>query len=200
MKFNLAFLILSVSIFCISPKTQAQDPAKWENEIQKFKAQDKIDPPEKDALLFVGSSSIRMWEDVADYFPEHEIINRGFGGSQFSDLIYYADEIIYPYKPSKIFIYEGDNDLFAGEAIDSIMQEAKELRLEIREQLPHTEVIFIAAKPSMSRWEMHEKYEKFNHRLQEYAKETERTEFAEVWTAMLNENGRVRQDIFLKDG
>lgn len=193
------FFLSVIAILFVLPDVHAQGPEIWKDEIQKFKKQDKIDPPKKNAILFTGSSSIRMWKDLADYFPEHEIIKRGFGGSQFSDLIYYADRIIYPYEPSKIFIYEGDNDLAAGESIESVMREAKELRAEIKTKLPNTIVIFIAPKPSVSRWGMHEKYEKFNQQLEEYAKEAKLTEFADVWTAMLGENGRVRQDLFLDD-
>ena len=176
-----------------------QGAAKWEETIQKFEAADASDMPGPGVILFTGSSSIAMWKGLEEAFPEHAVLNRGFGGSEFSDLLYYTDRIVYPYQPSKIFIYEGDNDLAAGESLESIMSEAKRLREEIRRELPNTSVIFIAAKPSLSRWHLKEKYEALNKALKEYAEETEKTEFADVWTAMMGSDGKVREDLFLED-
>lgn len=173
---------------------------RYEQDILKFEAADKTSKLKPGGVLFTGSSSVRMWEGLAEAFPEHRVLNRGFGGSEFSDLLEYSDRLIYPYQPSQIFIYEGDNDLAAGESVDAILEEARELREEIREKLPNTPVVFIAAKPSLSRWNMKAKYEDFNKQLQEYAENTELTEFADVWTPMLNENGLVRDELFLSDG
>ena len=188
------FLVPGIYLFA-----QNNDPGRWEETIVKFEMQDQIHPPAKGAVLFTGSSSIAMWQDIEETFPEYEIINRGFGGSEFSDLIYYADRIIYPYEPSQIFIYEGDNDLAAGESIDSILKEAQELREEIRRKLPNVPVIFISPKPSISRWELKEDYEKLNKALEDFAANSELTGFADVWSAMLDEKGEVRKDVFLED-
>ena len=141
-----------------------------------------------------------MWKYIGNYFPERTIINRGFGGSEFSDLIYYADRIIYPYEPSKIFIYEGDNDLSAGESPEAVLEEAVRLREEIRQELPNAVVVFISAKPSLSTWGRKAKYEKFNSALKEYAAKTESTEYADVWSPMLNAEGKPEPSLFLGDG
>ena len=192
---------LLIVVLC-SAEIKAQDhiPEIWEGTIQDFENEDKANPPKKGSILFTGSSSIAMWQDVQDYFPEHNIINRGFGGSEFSDLLHYADRVIYSYEPSTIFIYEGDNDLAAGETVESILKEAKQLREEIKSRLPGTNVIFISPKPSISRWELKEKYEDLNEGLREYSEATPQTEFADVWTAMLNEDGEVLEHVFLEDG
>ena len=102
-KICLSFLI----IFSIVKFAAAQPFAE---EIAAFKKQDKINMPPKNAILFVGSSSFRMWTDVQDAFPGYTIINRGFGGSALPDLIRYTNDIIVPYKPKQIVIYCGDND------------------------------------------------------------------------------------------
>ena len=200
MKFT--FIPFSLLIIFCSAEIKAQDrtPEIWEGTIQNFENQDKANPPKKGSVLFTGSSSIAMWQDVQNYFPEHIIINRGFGGSEFSDLLHYADRVIYNYEPSKIFIYEGDNDLAAGETVESILKEAKKLREEIKSRLPGTTVIFISPKPSLSRWELKEKYEDLNKGLREYSQTTPQTQFADVWTAMLNDNGEVLEHVFLEDG
>lgn len=180
----------------------AQEPAqRWENEVQAYEKQDIQNPPEEGMILFTGSSSIRMWHDIADYFPEAEVLNRGFGGSQFSDLIYYADRLIYPYKPSKIFIYEGDNDIAAGKSNDEILADAAQLRNMIAKALPGVPVIFISPKPSLTprRKHLRSQYEALNERLRKYAERTPRTEFGDVWTEMLDDDGKVFDHIFLSD-
>lgn len=176
-----------------------QGAAKWEEDIKKFEMADNSEMPAPGVILFTGSSSIAMWNDLEEAFPKYDVLNRGFGGSQFSDLLYYTDRIIYPYQPSKVFIYEGDNDLAAGESIESILMEAQRLREEIKAELPNTPVIFIAPKPSLSRWNLKDKYEELNAALGQYAEETELTEFADVWTAMMGPDGKVREDLFLDD-
>ena len=173
---------------------------KWAKEMLAFEAEDKKSKPAPGVILFTGSSSIAFWDDLKEYFPEHEVLNRGFGGSEFSDLLEHSDQVIYPYEPSKIFIYEGDNDLAVGESVASIMEEARELREEIRKKLPNTPVIFIAPKPSLSRWYLKDKYETLIREMKDYAEGAELTEFADVWSAMLNEQGLVRDELFGKDG
>ncbi|MEQ8881269.1 MAG: hypothetical protein RLQ12_16615, partial [Cyclobacteriaceae bacterium] len=103
---------LIIFVFTISIlQAQEQGPQRFEKTILEYEEADKANFPPKGANLFVGSSSIRIWQDIADYFPDHEVINRGFGGSMYSDLLYYLDRIVLPYEPAKIFIYEGDNDI-----------------------------------------------------------------------------------------
>src|SRR5580704_1502270 len=93
---------------------QTTHPGVFESEIMAFERADKIRPPPHHPILFTGSSSIRKWTSLARDFKGHHVINRGFGGSQMSDLIYYADRIVVPYHPQQIFFFEGSNDLDAG--------------------------------------------------------------------------------------
>ena len=174
-------------------------PERWEPVIRQFEQQDSANPVPPGAILFVGSSSIAKWQDVADYFPDRRVLNRGFGGSEFSDLLHYADRVIYPYQPAKIFIYEGDNDLANGKSPEQILDEAKQLRSKIRKALGNTPVVFISPKPSVARWELKNQYEKLNALLKKYADQEENTEFADVWTPALDEEGRVFSHIFVED-
>lgn len=197
MKKGLCLLTLFL-LFYTSTQLPAQK--QWEETIQQFEKKDEENKPDPGAVLLVGSSSIAMWRDVADYFPKHRILNRGFGGSEFSDLIYYADRVIYPYRPSKIFIYEGDNDLAAGDTPKSVLKGAKKLRKMIAKNLgKDIPVIFIAPKPSVARWNLKAEYEDLNARLGKYASKKANTEFADVWTPALDEDGMVYTDIFLGD-
>lgn len=198
--FNFVLVLAICLSTSLTALAQEQGPERWENSIQKFEKQDQKNPPAPGAVLFVGSSSIAMWQDVGEYFPDHRVLNRGFGGSQFSDLIYYADRVIYPYQPSKIFVYEGDNDVAAGDSPKRILKEAKKLRKMIAKNLgKEIPVIFIAPKPSVARWNLKEKYEATNMLLKKYAAKTPHTEFADVWSAALDENGQVFDHIFIED-
>ena len=183
----------------VTPGTAQPSPERWESTIRQFERQDSLNPVESGAVLFVGSSSIAKWQDVADYFPDQRVINRGFGGSEFSDLLHYADRVIYPYQPAKIFIYEGDNDLANGESPEQILAEAKQLRSKIRKALGDTPVVFISPKPSVARWELKDQYEALNAMLKKYAAREKNTEFADVWTPALDESGRVFSHIFVED-
>lgn len=196
--FIFTFFIFSI-VFISQGMAQEQGPERWEETIQKFEAQDQKNPIEPGAILFVGSSSIAMWKDIDEYFPEQRVLNRGFGGSDFEDLLYYADRVIYPYKPSKIFIYEGDNDIASGDSPKKILKRAKKLRKQIRKALGDTPVVFISPKPSVARWELKDQYEEVNALLREYAEKEKNTAFADVWTPALDENGKVVEHIFLED-
>src|SRR6476661_7897058 len=115
-RFFLQTICSFLLLFYTSNNSAAQQPAFW-NEIQAFKKQDSIKPPPKNPVLFVGSSSFRIWTNLTDDFRNYNVINRGFGGSTFPDLIRYADQIIYPYHPKQVVIYCGDNDLAASDTV-----------------------------------------------------------------------------------
>ncbi|HEY0897410.1 MAG TPA: GDSL-type esterase/lipase family protein [Sphingobacteriaceae bacterium] len=184
----LKYIMFSVLLAGLTATVQAQN--KWESAIRNFEKQDSSARPAPGGILFTGSSSIAKWTDIQSYFPGYRVINRGFGGSEFSDLLYYADRVIMPYKPSKIFIYEGDNDLAAGKKVPEIMQQARDLREKIGKALPGVPVAFISAKPSIARWELREAYESLNAELKKYAEATLLTMYADVWTPMLDRSGK----------
>ncbi|HEY0670386.1 MAG TPA: GDSL-type esterase/lipase family protein [Sphingobacteriaceae bacterium] len=201
-KSNLLFRVFIYLTFLSFPAlvtAQGVDPGKWKKAMLDFDKRDQVEQVRPGANLFVGSSSITNWKDIANYFDNVYIINRGFGGSRFKDLIYFYDRVITPYKPSKIFIYEGDNDIAGGMTPREVMKEARLLREKIAKDFPGTPVVFISVKPSVSRWRLRKEYTKFNKSLKKFANRTPHTAYADVWTPMLAENGIVRNDIFLKD-
>lgn len=97
----LALLLLAFGL-------NAQDPNRFLGEVEKLVSNEYQFSPDKQLVLFTGSSSIRMWNDIQEYFPEYNVVNNGFGGSQFSDLIYFYNKLIIPHQPEILFIYEGD--------------------------------------------------------------------------------------------
>ncbi len=133
---KIVFRIITVFLFFLFAFTSTAQP--FANEIAAFKKQDAVSFPPATAILFVGSSSFRMWKDVQDYFPQHTIINRGFGGSALPDVIRYADDIILPYQPKQIVIYCGENDIASADSITAglVFDRFKILFAMIREKMP----------------------------------------------------------------
>src|SRR5689334_7187193 len=114
-----------------SSLAQAQD---WEPSIRKFEEQDKIAPPKSGCIVFAGSSSIALWDTLVEEMKPLDVINRGFGGSQYSDLIQYANRIVIAYHPRAVVIYEGDNDLApeSSKTPESVAKDARVLVQTIR--------------------------------------------------------------------
>jgi lysophospholipase L1-like esterase len=177
---------------------QTDNPFK--NEVRSIQEKnDSIWDPSKPTIVFTGSSSIRFWEDVQERFPEHQVLNTGFGGSQFSDLEFYLDELILNYEPIKVFIYEGDNDIFAKKRPRKIVQRAEYILGVLQQRNPDMEIVLISAKPSISRWKYRGRYRRLNRKLERLASKTEGIYFLDVWYPMLDKR-KVKQDIFIEDG
>src|SRR3984957_8254275 len=156
------------------------------SDIKEFQKQDKINPPPSNAILFVGSSSFTKWTDVSNYFPGYTILNRGFGGSTLSDVIFYAPEIIFPYHPKQVVIYCGDNDLASTDAVtaDTVFERFKNLFELIRTNLPGENILFVSIKPSPSRIRLKEKMEKANLLIQTYLSLQQHAGFVDVYHKM----------------
>lgn len=178
----------------------AQDPNRFKKEVEELDSAEYNFTPEKKLVVFAGSSSIRMWKDVQSYFPGYNVINNGFGGSHFSDLLYFYNQLILKPAPEILFIYEGDNDLASNKKPGKILKEAKLLIGKIQQDLPETHVVFISPKPSIARVHLKNEYIKFNKKLSKYCKKHENIEFADVWSPMLDKKGNVYKDVFLEDG
>jgi lysophospholipase L1-like esterase len=180
-------------------KAQESNPPFWE-EIQVFKQQDSVQMPPKDAILFVGSSSFRMWDNIQEMFPKHTVINRGFGGSNLLDLKYYLNDIVLPYQPKQIVIYSGENDLATGTVqAPEVLARFQDVFESIRQEMPQVPVVFVSIKPSPSRWQYKPVMEEANRLIRNYLKEQPKTTFVDVYGLMLDKRKKPRSDIFLED-
>ena len=194
---RLAFLL---ALLPCALRICAQDPLRFQAEVAELTANDKS-LNKKGIVLFTGSSSIRMWSSLQSDFPNYNIVNRGFGGSQTSDLLYFFDQLILPYNPEKIFIYEGDNDLSLGKSPDQILSTMDSVITMIRQKVSKTVPIYvISPKPSISRWHLKDKYIEFNTRMSELTSTKKNIYFIDVWSPALDKDGTVIKDIFLEDG
>ncbi|PQO45345.1 hypothetical protein C5Y93_15005 [Blastopirellula marina] len=173
--------------------------ARWKKEMDKFAAADLEKPVKPGSVVFVGSSSIRMW-DLKKTFPKLDAVNRGFGGSRLEDSVYYADKIILPYEPRTVVVYAGDNDIKAKYTPEQILEDFQEFEAKIHDELPETKILYIAVKPSLKRWGMIEEVRATNKLIAEECAKTENCEFIDIDAPMLGEDGKPRKELFKKDG
>ena len=191
-----AFLLLTFALFF----SQEKKPMFWQD-IQNFKKLDQENAPPKDAILLVGSSSFTKWKDVANYFPEKTIINRGFGGSRLTDLNYYANDLLNPYQPKQIIIYCGEND-FADNAelkAEVVVDRFKTFYKKIRAKFPKIEVDYISIKYSPSREKLWPQMKEANKQIAAFMKKEKKSEFIDITKVMQDSNGNVRKDLFVED-
>lgn len=192
-------VFMATLFFGFALYAQAQDPLRFQKEVEQIGQKHGSATLGDDLTVFTGSSSIKMWKDLQAYFPDHQLINTGFGGSQTSDLIYFVNELIINYKPQKVFIYEGDNDIAAGKSVSAIMENTQTLVKTLKKKLPEIEIFLISAKPSISRWELKEQYLELNREFEEYSRTHSNVHFVDIWPTMLNEAGEPKKEIFLED-
>jgi lysophospholipase L1-like esterase len=192
---------MNLSLFAQAPAEKKQPPeARWEKDILAFEAADKTHPPPQDAVLFIGSSSILMWANLAQAFPGHKVLNRGFGGSQLSDSVAFVSRIVTPYRPRLVVLYAGDNDIASGKAPERVLADFKAFASKIHAALPETRIAYIAIKPCPLREKLLAQVKSANHLIQQHATSDKRLLFVDVFTPMLNQEGRPRADLCLKDG
>lgn len=196
--------ILTFAFFLGIHSSQAQTttPIPFQDEIEVFLKKDSIAMPAANSILFVGSSSFNYWKDISNYFPGYPIINRGFGGSSLTDVIYFNKETILKYKPKQIYIYCGENDIAASDTITPqiVFERFKTLYTIIRTNLGNKiPVMYVSIKPSVARWTMEEKFVASNTLIHNFINKQKHTQFLDVHSAMLDTNGEVFKDIFIGD-
>ena len=192
--------IITFCSFLLSIISFAQEENVFTNEVKDITIKyDSIWDSRKETIVFTGSSSVRLWRKLEKEFPDHQIINSGFGGSQSSDLLLFMDELILSYNPKKVFIYEGDNDLWADKSPADVLDTTAEIIRRIKSKNPATEVILIASKPSISRWKIRGKYKRLNRKMERFTKNDPQLYYVDVWKPMLNKR-KLKTDIFIEDG
>jgi lysophospholipase L1-like esterase len=148
--------------------------------------------PAKGGVLFVGASSIRMWKSLDTDFPNHNVINRGFGGSQIADSTHFAERIIFPYEPKLIFLRAGGNDIHAGKSVEAVFEDYKAFVAKVKGKLPNSEIVFISMSPAPARWDERDKNKQLNGMIEAYSRETPGLKYVETYDMTLNSDGTAR--------
>lgn len=188
-------LVIGRAAWALPPLPQA-----WQPEIEQLVANDSAHPPPQRGVLFVGSSSIRMWTRLASDFPGVPVINRGFGGSAIADSTYYADRIAIPYHPRLIVMYAGDNDIAEGDTPAQVRDEFKAFVARVRRALPATAIVYISIKPSLARAALWPQMREANRLIAEWSRQQSGITFVDVAARMLDANGQPRAELFRADG
>jgi lysophospholipase L1-like esterase len=214
MNYILAIFILALSLFVVISVTytvryvyraRRGDPTIWEKTIRKFEKADEFDPPPAGAMLFTGSSSIRLWRTLEEDMAPLEVVNRGFGGSQIHEVAHYVDRIILPHKPRGIVFYAGENDMsglyFTQPKTPSEVQESyRQFCRGIHATLPDVPIYFISIKPPKRRRKFWQEMKKANEMIHEFCLSDERLHYIDITEPMLDEEGNTRVELFKWDG
>ena len=164
-----------------------------------MEAQDKINPPPKGEILFIGSSTVKRWTTLAQDFPQHKVINRGFGGTQIVDATHFADRLIFPHEPKLIFLRAGGNDLNAGKSAEQVFADYQEFVAKIQARLPKTEIVFISLSPSIKRWAQADKEKALNGMVQKFIAGKPGLKYLETNDLVLGKDGMPREELFVAD-
>lgn len=174
------------------------DPNRFARDIDAFEQWDSKNAFPAAPILFVGSSSIRMWR-TREGFPDLPVINRGFGGSHISDVLHFADRIVLPYRPKVIVFYAGDNDVAGGKSAERVRDDYRRFVDLVGARLPQTRLIFVTIKPSGQRWALWPEMNKANDLVRDLCDKDDRLFFGDLATPLLDSEGKPDDQLFLAD-
>lgn len=190
---------LLIGLLLAAPAGVLATPVQWAADIARFTADDAVHPPPHNAVLFIGSSSIRFWTTLAEDFPGIATINRGFGGSEMADSVFYADRIVIPYHPRLVVVYAGENDLNAGKSPATVLADFRAFRARVHAALPGTKILFLAIKESPSRAGVRAQVREGNRLIAADCATDPRCRFVDVATPLLDAKGGYRPELFRED-
>lgn len=193
---------LFLSLVLFAPFLHAEPvtgPAKWENEIAKIEKNHPAKPEEKGGIIFIGSSSIRMWSGLAQDFPKHRVANHGFGGSVIADSVAFVDRLVLPYEPRLIVMYAGGNDINAGKAPAAVSADFQAFVEKVRAKMPDVEIAYISIAPNPKRWKQIEQVKEANTLIADFCTKGPKLKFIDVFPHMLGPDGQPKPDIYLAD-
>jgi lysophospholipase L1-like esterase len=173
----------------------------WENDIRALEQLDSTETDPANAILFTGSSSIRLWDSIQSDMSPWPVIRRGYGGARLSDYEYYARRILYPHQPRAIAIFIA-NDI-TGSTSDKTPAEVaalfKNLLDIIREKFPETPVFWIQITPTPSRWKSWDQIRAANLLIGEECKKDKACWLIRTDTYFLGPDGTPRKELFVGD-
>jgi len=173
--------------------------ARWEKEIAAYEAMDRAHPLPQGGVLFIGSSTIRRWKTLDKDFPNHRVINRGFGGSQIADSTHFAERIIFPYEPRMIVLRAGGNDINAGKSPEQVFADYKAFVAKVHARLPKTQIVYISISPSPARWAERDAYKTLNALIEKYTRQQPYLKYLDTYDMVLGSDGQPRRELFVAD-
>ncbi|TWT34196.1 SGNH/GDSL hydrolase family protein [Blastopirellula retiformator] len=196
---RISLILVALAALASPALAKEYDPARWEKDIAKIEARDAKESPAKGGVVFIGSSSIRMW-DLPKWFPNQPVVNHGFGGSHMEDSTYYVDRLVTPLAPKAVVVYAGDNDIAHKYSPERIRDDFLKFVDKVHKDLPETKIAYIAVKPSLSRWKMIDDVRATNRLIAAECEKSDLLTFVDIDAPMLGEDGKPRPELFKNDG
>jgi lysophospholipase L1-like esterase len=194
------FACLCLAGLPAAAQTVDPDPARFAADIDAFRQWDTKNAVPVDGVLFVGSSTIRLWP-TATRFPNAPVINRGFGGSQISDVNHYVEDVVLRYRPAVVVFYAGDNDINAGKSPERVAADYREFTMKVLAARADTRIIFLAIKPSPARWALWPRMQEANERIRSYSLgRAAQLLYVDVATPMLTAADQTQAHLYVDDG
>jgi len=200
-RFLAAAGLLAASMLACAAETKLSsvDP-RWRDSFAAFDAADRRKAVPPGGVIFVGSSSIRLWDGLEQQFGDTVLLKRGFGGSQLSDCAAYLDRLVVAYEPRLVVLYAGDNDIAAGRTPQEVLQSYLRFIEGVHRTLPRTRIAYISVKPSPARVALLPQIRETNALIRRRAATDERLDYIDVFTPMLSAQLQPRPELFRSDG
>lgn len=201
----LAGLLIGLALPAVRAQREEVKPfvashARWQSSLDAFAAADRVSAPAQGGVVFVGSSSIRLWKDLEDSFEKHPtVVKRGFGGSQLRDCVELVDQLVLSYKPKLVVVYAGENDLAEGSTPQQVLERFETFVQKVKAALPETRIAFVSIKPSPLRAAMIPAVREANALVQAYSQTEPQLAYIDVFSEMLDANGQPREELFSGD-
>ena len=192
-------LVLLLLPFISKGESPAKKPHAFEKDIEAFEAADKASPPPAGAILFVGDSTFTKWKTIHEDLPGYTVINRGFGGSKMSDLLYFVDRVVLPYKPRLIVVQEGGNDLHGGRTPQELLADMQEFVAKVQGALPGVPMIIGSLTGNPARWSEVETRKKANLMIQQFVAKQKGVNYLNFFDPFLGADGKPREELFIED-
>lgn len=185
---------------CLCIAAQYERAAQWEEKIQELRDKNLKEGIKQGCVLLIGSFTFTRWGDAQDYFPNSVVVNRAFGGSMMCDQIYFFDQVVKPFNPRQIVIYEGDNDLNEPEATPQrFMEDVVCMTRLIHYHFPKCRIMLVSIKPCPSRVQSIAKYKEANCLMEKYAALYESIDYVSVWDEFVDKDERPIEKYFMDD-
>ena len=182
-----------------SPAATDPDPGRFAESMTAFDRLDATNPPPSRPVVFVGSSSIRLWPNLPGVLPGIPVLNRGFGGSHLSDVLHHLDSTVLRYRPPRVVVYAGDNDLADGKSPERVAADFRRLVERIRERIGPVPIDFLSIKPCPLRLARLHDQKRANRLVEEYARSQPDLRVIDLFSPLLGARGAPREDLFRKD-
>ena len=172
---------------------------RFERNVRAYEDADKTNAPPQHAILLAGDSQFYRWKTLHEDLPGFTILNRGIDSFQTSDLVYFTDRLVLPYKPRMIILHVGGNDVHNGKSPAQILEDFKEFIAKVRTSLPDVPIAFSSITPGPGRWDEAEKRKQTNAVIKDYVDTQPKLLFIDLWDAMLTADGKPREDLWVAD-